>query len=95
MDELLFPEEMMWLQRSRISWLNEGDRNTGFFHRRAKWRAKKNNVRRLKRQDGSFTKEPKEMKEMAANFFKDLYMTYSEVCPDLYFRWYRRRLHRR
>jgi hypothetical protein len=33
MDELLFREDMMWLQRSRISWLKEGDRNTGFFHR--------------------------------------------------------------
>lgn len=28
MDELLYQEEMMWLQRSRIAWLREGDRNT-------------------------------------------------------------------
>jgi hypothetical protein len=40
MDELLYREEMMWLQRSRISWLKEGDRNTTFFigNQRAKQR---------------------------------------------------------
>lgn len=41
MDELLYREEIMWLQRFKIQWLKEGDRNTKFFQRKAAWRAKR------------------------------------------------------
>jgi hypothetical protein len=48
MNELMYREEMLWLQRSRVSWLKEGDRNTIFFYRKAVWRARKNKARSLK-----------------------------------------------
>lgn len=47
MDELLYREEMTWLPRSRVSWLQEGDRNTNFFHRKAVWRARKNKIKKI------------------------------------------------
>jgi hypothetical protein len=47
MQELLYREEMLWLQCSRISWLKEGDRNTRFFHQKAKWRAQRNKIKKL------------------------------------------------
>jgi hypothetical protein len=51
MDGLLYQEEMMWLQRSQIAWLKEGDRNTKKNHRKATSRAKKNKVKWLRKEN--------------------------------------------
>ncbi|XP_071681445.1 uncharacterized protein [Lolium perenne] len=57
-DELLEKEELHWRQRSRVNWLQAGDRNTSYFHRKATWRAKKNKIDKLKDDNGNeITKE--------------------------------------
>lgn len=42
--ERLSQEEDFWAQRSRISWLNGGDRNTKFFHAADVMRSKSNHI---------------------------------------------------
>lgn len=75
MEEILYREEMILLQRSRIVWLREGDRNsTSFFHRKATWRHKKNRICRLQKTDGTWTENREEMANVATNFFKNLYI---------------------
>jgi hypothetical protein len=81
MDELLYREEMMWLQRSRITWLKEGDRNMSYFHRQVVWRARKNKIRRLKISIGSWVENLEEMQKMAMDHFKHLYQDDSGVSP--------------
>lgn len=73
MDELLYREEMMWLQRSRVDWLREGDRNTRYFQRRAVWRARKNLIKKLKKDDGVWCTAPTDMEHMASSYFKEIY----------------------
>jgi len=82
LDELLYREEMMWLQRSRITWLKEGDRNTKYFHHQAQWRARKNYIRRLKKEDGSWCSNKEELQDMAVNYFEHLFTANDLVNPQ-------------
>jgi hypothetical protein len=85
MGELLYREEIAWLQRSRVAWLKEGDRNTKYFHRQASIRNQKNKIRRLRRLDGSFTHDKEEMGSMATSFYHNLYTRDDTVDPNIIF----------
>ena len=41
-------EEIAWRQRSRAVWLEQGDRNTNFFHRTANAHRRMNTISKLK-----------------------------------------------
>jgi hypothetical protein len=83
MDELLYREEISWLQRSRVAWLREGDRNTKYFHRQASRRHKKNRIRKLKRSDGTTTIDTVEMEAMARDYFRDLFTCDDNLSPHI------------
>lgn len=63
-------EEIMWKQRSRIQWLNEGDNNTKFFHQKANRRRNKNRITQLSREDGTISEEIDEMQQMTRDFIE-------------------------
>jgi hypothetical protein len=73
MNELLYHEEMLGLQRSRIDWLKEGDRNTKFFDRKVVWRARNNMIKSLEDADGVVKEAPSDMERMATSYFKSMY----------------------
>ena len=79
--ELNYREEVMWRQRSWVTWPKEGDMNTKFFHLRANQRKKRNKIRKLKKEDGSFTEVEEEMANLSTTFYRDLYT--SEGTEDM------------
>ena len=72
-NELLYHEEMMWLQSSRVTWLKEGDKNTKKFHQKAKWRVRRNKIKKLKDDEGVWKEVPTDMERMATSYFKELF----------------------
>jgi hypothetical protein len=83
MDEMLYREELSWLQRSRVDWLRAGDRNTKYFHRRASRRQQKNKIRNLKRPDGTVTTDCEEMEQLATCFFQNLFTKDASVTASV------------
>jgi hypothetical protein len=82
MQELLYKEEMLWLQRSRVTWLKEGDRNTKFFHQKEVWRARKNKIKKLKDDQGVWQNAPTDMERMATSYFQELFTHAPSLNPD-------------
>ncbi|PPR92692.1 hypothetical protein GOBAR_AA27977 [Gossypium barbadense] len=73
LSNLYSKEEGYWAQRSRISWLREGDRNTKFFHVRATNRQKQNNIERLKDHSGRWVYDTKGICKIVGNYFQNLF----------------------
>jgi hypothetical protein len=70
---LLEQEEVHWLQRSRANWLSQGDRNTTFFHNYASARHKKNFIKKLKNDAGSWVEGTESLKPVIFQYFSNLF----------------------
>ena len=72
---LIEKEEIYWKQRSRISWLHEGDRNTKFFHAKASARRKKNLIVSLKEMDGTVIEQHSDIERGIIQHFSTLFQS--------------------
>ncbi|XP_074293371.1 uncharacterized protein LOC141620384 [Silene latifolia] len=73
-------EEQYWRQRSGALWLRDGDRNTSFFHTRARERKRKNYIGMLTDDNGTARVGDEAVSTVAVNYFRELFAT-SE--PDI------------
>lgn len=73
LERVLDLEEMLWKQRSRSDWMENGDRNTRYFHRCADARKKRTRIAGLKIISGEWCFDENQLKDEAIHFFPDLY----------------------
>ncbi|KAI9071798.1 hypothetical protein K1719_046244 [Acacia pycnantha] len=66
-------EESYWWQRSRISWLNCGDKNTKFFHTSVIQRRQRNKILRLKNDSGVWLEDKEEINKAFSTFYQQLF----------------------
>lgn len=73
LDDLLLKQEIFWEQRSRISWLKHGNKNTKFFHLKATQRRRRNYIHGVKNSDGVWVEEVDDIAEVATSYFENLF----------------------
>ena len=63
------------IERSRVQWLGEGDRNTNFFHSRASKRRRKNTISSFWNEEGKWCDDKANIATTVISYFKDIYST--------------------
>ncbi|KAL0884467.1 hypothetical protein Bca101_008448 [Brassica carinata] len=66
-------EELFWRQRSRIQWLKEGDRNTGFFHAATRIRRTINSIPVLEDGQGNVVYEEHDISRVISEYFQNIF----------------------
>ncbi|OMO56897.1 reverse transcriptase [Corchorus capsularis] len=70
---ILKQEETFWAQKSRVQWIQHGERNTRFFHVSTICRRRRNKISMLRNEDGEWILEQDHVQELVVKYFQDLY----------------------
>jgi hypothetical protein len=72
LENALHLEELFWHEKSKVKWHCEGDRNTSYFHKLAKFRQATNQITSIKNGDVTLN-DPDEVKAHIVNHFTSLF----------------------
>ncbi|KAL6124266.1 hypothetical protein ACLB2K_076780 [Fragaria x ananassa] len=75
LSKILAAQEKYWRQRSSITWLKDGDRNSAFFHRRACNRKSKNTIKGMIDESGNWTTNPEDIERIIMQYLGTIFST--------------------
>jgi len=82
LQKVLKSEEEHWRLTSKSLWLQDGDRNSKFFHRQAKARIWRNKVSKITNENGVEVSDFYQIKEFVVGHFEKLYKKDNNVDLD-------------
>ncbi|XP_073298281.1 uncharacterized protein [Primulina huaijiensis] len=82
-EKLSYQEEIHWKQRSRVNWLNYGDRNTKYFHSSATTRRNTNQIRGLNNADGVWCTDYSSLVDITTDYFTCLFTSIKPSTQDI------------
>lgn len=83
LENVLHNENLLWVQKSRVSFLLDGERNTRFFHLSTIVRRKTNFATSLKDSNGDWVSDTEQLKGMALDQFSALFSEDGELALAL------------
>ena len=66
-------ENRMWVQRSKVLWAANGDKNSKYFHCRATQRMRKNSILKIKNEDEGWSSDSEAVAETLIAYFQVLF----------------------
>ncbi|XP_061367828.1 uncharacterized protein LOC133310843 [Gastrolobium bilobum] len=82
LEMILLREELSWFQRSRVSWLKFGDKNTKFFHSTTIARRRNNKVMTIKNKMGEWTADSNDLVNTVVGYFEKLFLVEEGAIED-------------
>lgn len=81
LDGLLLKEQILWRDKAKELWLEEGDQNSRYFHVSTIIRRRKNHIAHLLNRDHVAVTDCDEIGQVFVDFYKDLFSSSNHVIP--------------
>lgn len=83
LESLLTQEEAHWKQWSKVTWLQDGDQNTRYFHQKASNRRQKNSIKGLFDANNTWCVSSGDIEQVVVDYFSFMFKSNGEFPCDV------------